>query len=530
MALALPHSGFLGAVVLAVACWCGGILDNDPAKLVSRSSVGELIEMLKAHGLSKRDLRRLVEKSDYQAAALTLLNQAQQATRGERLQWVFSYGALMLVLLAAVAAFKFAVRSDRQDRDQNDAMERLQRGEPTNEQAIALNRQLRAQFDGTIQQQGKGQLQRQRFLVGEVVRCRDHGCEWAQGIVTEIDPSLKVKVKRYSDADAERWGEVRSIFAPRPRAEREREWGQPLQAEARARAEAAADVMIEGQLVGEQQHGLMGRYALLQDPPVVVNERAVYRAPHGRGGYLYFTQERTWAVALTREDMLRGDAAGYLYSQECDALTPDEAMGPWSAGDGVRGIAEVPNVRVVQCGEERKRAAEAAEARRRESALQQAQAAGDLDLLVESGESGTALRGSGGSGGGGAGSAGRVPEYAGVYTLQPPEAAVHGRAVWRRDGGSSSGSGGTAGFGFLSPPQLWLYYAPACEQWFISDEGDMQAGATRGWMYLQSNAATPHGDEQRWRVSITGRKETSASNFEDAPGAYAACRSAHGPS
>ena len=43
------------------------------------------------------------------------------------------------------------------------------------------------------------------------------------------------------------------------------------------------------------------------------------------------------------------------------------------------------------------------------------------------------------------------------------------RAVWRQEGGAGA----------------WLYYGPAYSQWIISDEEDMEAGATSGWMYTE---------------------------------------------
>jgi len=87
----------------------------------------------------------------------------------------------------------------------------------------------------------------------------------------------------------------------------------------------------------------------------------------------------------------------------------------------------------------------------------------------------------------------------GTYTLVPDKVIAR-RAVWQADGGTNR----------------FIYYAPAFEQWFISDRTDMEAGATSGWLYVNSTELTPHLISAGvWQVAQAKEKETQAGQFDD---------------
>jgi hypothetical protein len=324
--------------------------------------------------------------------------------------------------------------------------------------------------------------------VGDLVRCRDCGGSWEDGVVTAVRGGV-VRVKRHSEDEDDIWGEVEPITEASP-PPRTKQPSDPATAAAAAeRAEAVGDVLVEGQAAGEPAHGMMGLYALAR-PVSLVNDRPTYRAEHGRGGFLYYSNEGTWAVSVSREDMLAGDAPPYLFSRETEALTPaDVAPGGWRAADGPWAVAEVPAVRAAQCGAAQRAQAEAEAAARVAGALAAAAAVGDVVLSSEQ------VR-----------RAGTCAQLLGRYRLQGGGAAVAERAVWRQEAGDG-----------------WLYYARACQQWFVGDEADMRLGATRGWMYVPSEAELPPtGPGQGvWRVSISGRQESSGQMFIDTPDAAA---------
>jgi hypothetical protein len=87
----------------------------------------------------------------------------------------------------------------------------------------------------------------------------------------------------------------------------------------------------------------------------------------------------------------------------------------------------------------------------------------------------------------------------GAYALVPDK-IIAGRAVWQASGGADR----------------FVYYAPACKQWFVSDRADMKAGATNGWMYVESTGLVPHqATAGTWRLAKGAEKESCASEFAD---------------
>jgi hypothetical protein len=187
--------------------------------------------------------------------------------------------------------------------------------------------------------------------------------------------------------------------------------------------------------------------------------------------------------------MRAGAAGGVVQSSAAEpgALAPDGVKGGWQAWDGKARVA-APALRVRPWTAEDK-AAVAERARLEEAeASQAAEAAGDLVVdSAEIREEGTHAR------------------LLGRYCLQHGKMVAR-RPVWLQEGGAGA----------------WLYYAPTYSQWFFSDEADMEAGATSGWMYRDSTELTPErGGGGCWRVAQGPAKETCADAFIDKPGAAA---------
>ena len=120
-------------------------------------------------------------------------------------------------------------------------------------------------------------------------------------------------------------------------------------------ARASAQLVVEGQEEGEVQHGMMGRYELMEGK--VVNGRGVWQRKKGKEGqkemYLYYASTQEWFIG-TKATMEAGEATGYVRSAAtASALTPDQAAaGKWQAVDRGK-FTKAPKVRV--------RAVEAAE-------------------------------------------------------------------------------------------------------------------------------------------------------------------------
>jgi hypothetical protein len=120
------------------------------------------------------------------------------------------------------------------------------------------------------------------------------------------------------------------------------------QDEALRQAVHTGDLVLEGQPKGEPQSDKMAGYERLQ-PLLVVNGRAVWRAPGGR--FAYFASDAKWWFCTGEADMRRPEAAGWMSTVDVQpaTLTPDQVKGTWRVWEqGQRVWAAAPNVRVRQ--------------------------------------------------------------------------------------------------------------------------------------------------------------------------------------
>ena len=105
--------------------------------------------------------------------------------------------------------------------------------------------------------------------------------------------------------EAEEWAAMAAREEESAKQERER---------ALAAARASAQLVVEGQEEGEPQHGMMGRYELMEGK--IVNGRGVWQRKEGKEGqkelYLFYAIDERWYICDSKKTMEAGKAADVI--------------------------------------------------------------------------------------------------------------------------------------------------------------------------------------------------------------------------
>jgi hypothetical protein len=198
-------------------------------------------------------------------------------------------------------------------------------------------------------------------------------------------------------------------------------------------------------------HAMMGVYQRMEGKEM--NGRGVWQAQGNIERFLFYAASDTdcsrWWVGTSRQHMEAGAAKGVMMVDSM-AITPDRITETWWAVDTSSGAwspAPKFRARVCSCVEQHA----AAQCLEQEQVRALAQAQQVQQLVIEG-----------------------LADLVGVYELVKGK-VVNGRAVWQcLDEGE----------------QRFLYFANTSE-WFVSDQGDMEAGSATGFMSIATAALTP---------------------------------------